>query len=274
MAIEESKDLTSLSFDELIGNLKVHEMIIKKDSKIVKAKGERKSHALKVKKESSDEECSTSGSGDEEYAIVVRDFKKFFKRRDKKQRAFFGGSWSDSGEEDYQKANDETCLVAQASSEVCSESSYFSDENSSIDDFILDSEYDKLCKMSLKIITKNKRLKSVKNSLENEIRELKEKLSKLEKNNGVDLECTKCQILKIDNKKLKEEAVKLTQFEKSTHSLNEMLRNEKLSEDKLGLGFNSFEASSSGTNEIKFIKPKGFTVVLAVLVTGASLETT
>ncbi|GKC40219.1 hypothetical protein Tco_1052603 [Tanacetum coccineum] len=33
-AIEESKDLTSLSLDELIGNLKVHEMIIKKDSDI------------------------------------------------------------------------------------------------------------------------------------------------------------------------------------------------------------------------------------------------
>ncbi|GJZ20090.1 zf-CCHC domain-containing protein [Tanacetum coccineum] len=37
-AIEESKDLTSLSLDELIENLKVHKMIIKKDSKIVKAK--------------------------------------------------------------------------------------------------------------------------------------------------------------------------------------------------------------------------------------------
>ncbi|GKD34126.1 zf-CCHC domain-containing protein, partial [Tanacetum coccineum] len=80
-AIEESKDLTSLLLNELIGNLKVHEMIIKKDSEIVKAKGERKSLALKAKKESSDEECSTSGSEDEEYAMAVRDFKKFFKRR-------------------------------------------------------------------------------------------------------------------------------------------------------------------------------------------------
>ncbi|GKA61659.1 zf-CCHC domain-containing protein [Tanacetum coccineum] len=164
--IEESKDLTSLSLDELIRNLKVHEMIIKKDSEIVKAKGERKSLALKAKKESSDEECLTSGSEDEEYAMAVRDFKKFFKRRgrfvrqprndkktfqrsrddkngkgdrkcfrcgdpnhligecpkppkDKNQRAFVGGSWSDSGEEDDEKVKDETCLVAQASSKIC-----------------------------------------------------------------------------------------------------------------------------------------------------------
>ncbi|GJT48080.1 retrovirus-related pol polyprotein from transposon TNT 1-94 [Tanacetum coccineum] len=116
--IEESKDLTSLSLDELIRNLKVYEMIIKKDSEIVKAKVERKS----IAKESSDEECSTAGSKDEEYAMAVRDFKKFFKRRgrfvrqprngqkdrsknrdekiDKNQRAFIEGSWSDSGEED------------------------------------------------------------------------------------------------------------------------------------------------------------------------------
>ncbi|GJR35940.1 hypothetical protein Tco_1211624, partial [Tanacetum coccineum] len=79
--IKESKDLTSLSLNELIRNLKVHEMIIKKDSEIVKAKGERKSIPLKAKKESSDEESSTSESEDKEYAMTVRDFKKLFKRR-------------------------------------------------------------------------------------------------------------------------------------------------------------------------------------------------
>ncbi|GJT66975.1 retrovirus-related pol polyprotein from transposon TNT 1-94 [Tanacetum coccineum] len=39
--------------------------------------------------------------------------------KDKNQRAFFGGSWSDSGKKDDKKAKDETCLVAQASNEIC-----------------------------------------------------------------------------------------------------------------------------------------------------------
>ncbi|GKF46856.1 zf-CCHC domain-containing protein, partial [Tanacetum coccineum] len=217
------KDLTSLSLDELIGNLKVHEMIIKRDSEIVKAKGERKSLALKAKKESSDEECSTIKSEDEEYAMAVRDFKKFFKRRvrfmrqpqnnkktfqrsrddkncksdrkcfrcgdpnhligecpkppkDKNQRAFFGGSWSDSGKEDDEKAKDETCLVTQTSNEVCSESTYFSDDISWVDDIKFDSECYNFRKISLKIIFKNKQLKKAKKKLENEISELKLKL--------------------------------------------------------------------------------------------------
>ncbi|GKA15989.1 hypothetical protein Tco_0695736 [Tanacetum coccineum] len=81
-AIEESKDLTSLSLDELIENLKVYEVIIKNDSEVVKGKREQnRSLALKAKKESSDEDSSNFNSEDEEYAVAVRDFKKFFKRR-------------------------------------------------------------------------------------------------------------------------------------------------------------------------------------------------
>nr|GEV03017.1 transposase, Ptta/En/Spm, transposase, Tnp1/En/Spm-like protein [Tanacetum cinerariifolium] len=129
-------------------------MIIKKDSKIVKGKGERKSLALKAKKESSDEECSTFRSKDEEYSMSVRDFKKFFKRRGRFVR---------------QPRND-----------------------------------------------KNKFQRSR------------------------------------DDKN--EEAIRLNKFEKSTHCLNEMLSNQIPSGEKLGSGFSSFEASSSGTKEIKFVK--------------------
>ncbi|GKF88635.1 hypothetical protein Tco_0259512, partial [Tanacetum coccineum] len=140
----------------------------------VKTKGERKSLTLKAKKESSNEESLTSGSEDGECGDPNHLIEECPKPpKDKNQRAFVGGSWSDSDEEDDEKANDKTCLMAQASSEVHSESSYFSDENSSIDDIILDCEYKKLYKMSLKIITKNKHLKAITNSLENEISELK-----------------------------------------------------------------------------------------------------
>ncbi|GJT57877.1 hypothetical protein Tco_0992931 [Tanacetum coccineum] len=97
--IEESKDLTSLSLNELIRN-------------------------LKAKKESSDEECSTSESEDEKYAMAVRDFKKFFKRRSRfvrqpqNDKRTFQRSRDDKNEDD-EKVKDETCLVAQASSEIC-----------------------------------------------------------------------------------------------------------------------------------------------------------
>ncbi|GKD56647.1 hypothetical protein Tco_1290034 [Tanacetum coccineum] len=81
MAIEESKDWTSLPLNELIGNLKVYKVIIKKDSKMVKGKREQsRSLALKAKKESSDEDSLNSDSEDTEYAMAVREFKKLFKR--------------------------------------------------------------------------------------------------------------------------------------------------------------------------------------------------
>ncbi|GJY60121.1 hypothetical protein Tco_0460013, partial [Tanacetum coccineum] len=125
-AIKESKDLTLLSLDELIGNLKVYEVIIKKDSEMVKDKREQsRSLALKAKKESCDEDNSTSASEDEEYAMAVREFKKFFKRRGRfssrnnNQRAFTRGAWSDSGEDEEEKNKNETCHIAQASNEIC-----------------------------------------------------------------------------------------------------------------------------------------------------------
>nr|GEW29762.1 RNA-directed DNA polymerase, eukaryota, reverse transcriptase zinc-binding domain protein [Tanacetum cinerariifolium] len=81
-SIEESKNLTTLSLDELIRNLKVYEEVIKKDSETVKSKREQsRSIALKAKKEYSDDDSSTSDSEDEEYVMAIRDFKKFFKRR-------------------------------------------------------------------------------------------------------------------------------------------------------------------------------------------------
>ncbi|GKG18190.1 zf-CCHC domain-containing protein, partial [Tanacetum coccineum] len=55
---------------------------MEKDSEIYKGKKEIiKSIALNAKKESSYDETLTSGSDDEEYAMAVRNFKKFFRRK-------------------------------------------------------------------------------------------------------------------------------------------------------------------------------------------------
>ncbi|GKB20545.1 zf-CCHC domain-containing protein [Tanacetum coccineum] len=82
--IEESKDLSKLSLDKLVGNLKVYEVVLEKDLEIAKNKKEKyKSLALKARQVLSDEDASSSDSNDEEYAMAVRDFKKFFRRRGK-----------------------------------------------------------------------------------------------------------------------------------------------------------------------------------------------
>nr|GEW12682.1 zf-CCHC domain-containing protein/DUF4219 domain-containing protein/UBN2 domain-containing protein [Tanacetum cinerariifolium] len=150
MAIEESKDLISLSLDELIENLQVYEVIIKNDSEMVKGKREKnRSLALKAKKVSSDEDSSTFDSEDEEYAIAVRDFKKFFNRRGRFVRQPHDERKSvqnyqettikeplleDNGviaTNEEEKTKDEKCLMAKASNEVLSETEFFSDDQSS-----------------------------------------------------------------------------------------------------------------------------------------------
>ncbi|GKE13423.1 hypothetical protein Tco_1416974 [Tanacetum coccineum] len=244
MAIEVSKNLTTLSLDELIRNLKVYEEVIKKDSETVKSKREQsRSITLKARKESSDDDSSTSDSEDEEYAMAYQN-----------QKAFIGGSWSECDEDEDKKTKDEKCLMAKASNEVLSETEYFSDDQSSLDENDLDSEYSRLCKIGLKVMAKNKTLKQAKIELENEALELKDKLSRLEKGKEVNEECKLCQDLKFENEKLRKEISRLNQFNDSSHSLKKIISSQKPSGDKSGLGFNFTKGSPSETKQVKFVK--------------------
>ncbi|GKB09354.1 hypothetical protein Tco_0837666 [Tanacetum coccineum] len=264
--IEESKDLSSLAPDELIGNLKVHEVVIEKDSEIYRCKKERvKSIALKAKKESSDDETWTSRSDDEEYVMAIRNFKKCDDpnhligdctkpSRNKDQKAFIEGSWSDSENDVEDKTNDETCLMAQSSNEVTLNSSYYSDNASSLDNDSMQIEYDSLCEISLKIINKNKILKTKRDLLEKEILELNEKIKKLERSKEIKIVCKLCEELKLENAKLKETQVKFVKFDKSANSLREMLNNQKSPSCKIGLRFDDSKASTSGTKNMSFVR--------------------
>ena len=162
------------------------------------------------------------------------------------------GAWSDSDED----AKNEACLMAGTSKEVHLETNLYNDDTLSLDSLDLDNEYDKICKMSQKIILKNKSLKSIKHKLEKENLYIKDKLSRLEKGKEIDLECKTCLSLKIKNEELKEEASKLDKFEKSTHSLKQIIDAQKFSDNKTGIGYSFFEGSTSGTKEIKFMKPQ------------------
>ncbi|GKB99928.1 zf-CCHC domain-containing protein, partial [Tanacetum coccineum] len=124
MAIEESKDLSTLPLDELIENLKVYEIVKMKNT-----------------------------------------------------------TWRDS-EDDSNK--EEICLKVLDNNEVLSETSYYS--SSSLDNESWQNEYDKLCKISLRIINKNKQLKAKNEELKKEACELRTRIEQLERNKKISLE--------------------------------------------------------------------------------------
>ncbi|GJY26479.1 zf-CCHC domain-containing protein [Tanacetum coccineum] len=171
-AIKKSKDLTSLSLDELIEN-------------------------LNAKKKSSDEESSTSGSEDEEYAIAVRDFNR--------RGRFVRQPWNDKktfqrSRDDKNGKNDRKCFRCGDPNHLIGECPKPSkDKNQRVSSKVLG------------VITERKMMKQLKMKrvswLKHLVSEQKEKLSKLERNKEVDLECTMCQTLRIDKEKLKEEAL-------------------------------------------------------------------
>nr|GEU30759.1 hypothetical protein [Tanacetum cinerariifolium] len=106
MAIKEAKDLGTLPLDELIGNLKVYEIVLDNDGVTSKTTKE------KVK--------SIEGHFASEC------------RKPKENKAFMGGAWSDI-EDDDEQPNDATCLMAIESQEVVSKPSSSNNDLNIID---------------------------------------------------------------------------------------------------------------------------------------------
>ncbi|GAV73354.1 UBN2 domain-containing protein, partial [Cephalotus follicularis] len=78
-AIEEAKDLSTLPLEQLLGSLMTHETAMKSHEHVETKK--KKSIALKASKEDSEND------GDEDFALITSQFKKFLKRQ-KGKKAF------------------------------------------------------------------------------------------------------------------------------------------------------------------------------------------
>nr|GEU37874.1 putative reverse transcriptase domain-containing protein [Tanacetum cinerariifolium] len=119
-AKKESSDKDSSTSDNKDGE---YVMAVKEFKKFFKRRGrfvrqprdERKSlqRSRDEKNGKSERKCFRCGDSNHFIGECLRS------SRNNNQRAFIGGAWSDSGEDEEEKNKNETCLVAQASNEIC-----------------------------------------------------------------------------------------------------------------------------------------------------------
>ncbi|GJX66015.1 ribonuclease H-like domain-containing protein [Tanacetum coccineum] len=91
------------------------------------------------------------------------------------------GNLKSDSEDDSKK--EEICLMARDNNKVLSDTPYYS--SSSLDNESWQNEYDKLCKISLRIINKNKQLRAKNELLKREAYELKTKIEQLERDKEI-----------------------------------------------------------------------------------------
>ncbi|GJZ16632.1 hypothetical protein Tco_0552755 [Tanacetum coccineum] len=204
-AIEEAKNLATLHLDELIGNLKVYEMVLENDGVVSKTTNEKvKQIALKGKfvrgKTSSNSICQDGSEEEknegEEINFMAKNFMKFIRkgnrigrqnrfrsgdgklgkgvesssrergcynygnknhiigdcRKPKENKAFVGGAWSDS-EDDDQPDKDTRCLMEIDSQEI-QPNSYTCNPNFEIHD--LQNENEELVRHGLGLMLQEK----------------------------------------------------------------------------------------------------------------------
>ncbi|GJV86050.1 zf-CCHC domain-containing protein [Tanacetum coccineum] len=255
--IEEFKGTCQHYLDELIGRSSVNEVVLEKDLEVLKNKKEKyKSLALKARQVLSEDDASSSDSNDEEYAMAVRDFKKFFRRRGKFVRQPYDDKKNfRKAKEDKKEKEDRRCFKCGDPNHFindCPKHS-FGDQKAFVvgcwSDSGDDSKKEEICLMAQSNEVQSDTPYYSSSSLDNESRQDERQL---ERNKEIRHECESCDKLVIEISSLK---LKLASFENSSSSLRKMVEMQKPSKDKYGLGYTEDIASTSN-NKIKNLGPQ------------------
>ncbi|GJX40908.1 hypothetical protein Tco_0255898 [Tanacetum coccineum] len=239
-AIEEAKDLATLPLDELIGNLKVYEMVLDNNGVASKTTKEKvKSLALKSKitREQTSDDSGTSKSSSarvidssEEIDLVMVPIGHFASecRKPKENKAFVGGAWSNS-EDDDEHQNEQHYMALK------------------LKRFNKD-----FAKTFEKLLNEKRSLESKNSKFLSKIIDLDFKVKKLVDDKEVvepfqmcveltqEVDSLKSNVSKLQN----EFSIEFFKFKKSSNVLDDMLSRQKLSQDKEVLGFSKNEKTT------------------------------
>lgn len=245
-AIEEAKDLKTLSVEQLIGSLITHEMVLTEEE------DEKPKKGIALQATSKDEESEE----DEEMALLTRRFKKFIKRKEVKR--------TDQGDRERKNNNREeerrcyncdkvghiaaNCRVKQnkgkkafaatwddeddeldiSDSEV-SEFGFIASIDNEQDDFVDADLIDDDIYTAFESLYNESKNISLKNS------SLKKKIISLEEENSILIN----KISSLEND-LKQKNIDLEKFNFSSKKLNTLLGNQRMFGDRSGIGYNTF----------------------------------
>nr|GEV66077.1 glyceraldehyde-3-phosphate dehydrogenase GAPCP1, chloroplastic-like [Tanacetum cinerariifolium] len=268
--IEEANDLATQPLDELIGNLKVYEMVLDNDNVTSKTTKEKvKSLALKAKvtrEQTSDDSDSQEGSNQFGRANRFGNGAMRFGRgcgnnfgtkavKDPNKREFATISDSEDGDK---PPNNVTCPMAIGSQEVQTKPFI---SNNDLDIIDLQKENEKLLKFNKDFSKTFEKLLNEKRSPENEnlkllsnINDLEFEIKKLAHNKEVVEPCKNYDVLtkevdsfKCNVSKVQDEALNFSKLKKNNIVLDNLLSRQFFSQVKEGLGF--FENDKTTSNE-------------------------
>ena len=118
---------------------------------------------------------------------------------------------------------------------------------------MLENDFKQFCNLDLKTISIHESSKTFESNLEEEII-LEDKMSRLDSDIGIDLECKICQEYKHEIERQNEREKILVKFEESSKSLKYLLNCQKSFTDKTGIGFHLDNLSTSKSERTEFVK--------------------